>query len=683
MARDPYRYFRVEARELLEQLGRGVLDLEKGGGAAELVPRVLRLTHTLKGAARVVKQREIADHAHEIEGALSPFREQTSAVPHDQIDAILKLLDRIGGRIASLALPDVEAAAARGPAVEEAFRTVRADIAEMDVLLDGVAQAHTQMKALRRSLAAIEQAGRLAELLAGQPMISGRSENARSPAGNRTHRITAELGAVIGGIERDLAASLDQMERELRQVRDAAEQLRLIPAGALFVSLERAARDVAHALGKPTSFEGRGGDVRLDAHVLGEVQGALLQIVRNAVAHGIEPGGGRAGTGKPAEGRVTVDVARRGRRIAFSCTDDGQGVDLEAVRRAAQRRGLPAAEIQALDAEALLRLLLRGGISTSGAVTEVSGRGIGLDMVREAAERLGGEISVHTEAGNGTTVELLVPLSIASLDAVVVETSGMASSIPLDGVRRTLRLAAADLVRTAQGESVSHEGAVIAFVPLARVLQQGPGAERGRQSWSAVIVEGAGGLAAFGVDRLLGTTNVVFRPLPPFTPSSPVVAGASLDAEGNPQLVLDCDGLVTQALRAQAPEGETVVPRSPILVIDDSLTTRMLEQSILESAGFEVGVAASAEDALVQVRGKRYGLFLVDVEMPGMDGFTFIERVRADPMLRDIPALLVTSRASAEDRQRGKDAGAQGYIVKSEFDQAEFLEQIRRLVRQG
>ena len=194
------------------------------------------------------------------------------------------------------------------------------------------------------------------------------------------------------------------------------------------------------------------------------------------------------------------------------------------------------------------------------------------------------------------------------------------------------------------------------------------------------MVEGARGLAALGVDRLLGTARVVVRPLPEHVHADPIVAGVFLDAEGNPRLVLDPDGLVTDAYRAEDVAIEPAPPRRPVLVVDNSLTTRMLEQSILESAGYEVDVALSGEEALESARRKRYALFLVDVEMPGMDGFAFVTHVRSDPAIHDIPAILVTSRAAAEDRQRGRDVGAQGYIVKSEFNQVELLTLIQPLM---
>ena len=683
MAQDPYKYFRVEARELLDQLGQGVMDLERGAAGPDLIPRLLRLAHTLKGAARVIRQPEIADQAHAIEDTLAPFRDSTAGVRREHIETVLKLIDRINSRVTSLTPPGEAEAPAGRPLPEEALRTVRADIAEMDALLDGIAETHSRVGALRKDLGSVQRSRYLLELLAEERATRRRMETER-PAGDvgrdKAGAILDDLRATVGGLGRSLAFSLDHMDRELRRVRDSAEQLRLVPAGALFTSLERIARDAAQAQGKRVVFEGRGGDVRLDAHVLGAVQGALLQLVRNGVAHGVEPESDRRQAGKPSEGKVTLDVARRGRRVGFRCTDDGRGVDLEALRRAAQRKGLLPSEIKELSAEATLHLLLRGGISTSVAVDGVSGRGIGLDVVREAAERLGGEVTVRTEAGKGTTVELIVPMSLASLAALVGESSGVVAAIPLDVVQGTLRVAPGAIVRSAQGESVVYEDRSIPFVPLHTVLRRNAAPSRAGRHWSAIVVRGNGGLAAVGMDRLSGTGNVVLRPIPELAPATPAVAGAFLDPEGNFQLVLDADGLVAEAQRSDIPQPEATVAPPSVLVIDDSLTTRMLEQSILESAGYHVELATSGEEGIEKARRKRYALFLVDIEMPGMDGFAFLERAHADPLLRGVPSILVTSRTSLEDRRRGQELGAQGYIAKNEFEQSEFLDRIQRLV---
>ena len=693
MARDPYRYFRVEARDLLDQLGKGALEFDKGAAAPQLLALMLRLAHTLKGAARVVKQREIADQAHAIEDALAPFRDGGNAVSREGVDAVLRALDEIGLRMAALdpQSPGEAAVGANTAAVAVGGAAVRdmpspanasaeplsTNVDEMDMLLDGVSEAGVQLAALRRGIGTLQRSRRVAQMLEEQWAAprTERSGNGASKFGS----MIAELRGAAESLHRDFSDGVELLDRELAQVREAAERLRLMPASLMFVSLERAARDAGQSLGKRIAFATGGGEVRLDAQVFGAVQGALVQAVRNAVAHGIESTSEREDAGKPAEGRVSVEVRRRGHRAVFVCRDDGRGIDLEAVRRAVEAKGLSAAEASKLGAEQLLGRLLDGGLSTSHAVTQLAGRGIGLDVVREAAARLRGEVSIRTDTGLGTTLEIVVPVSLAAVDALIVEAGGRTVAIPLDAVKRTLRVAADDLAQSAQGASMRFDGRDIPFAPLERALGRTTRSREVARAWSAVVIEGANALAAVGVERLRGTQNLVLRPLPEFTHADPTIAGASLDAEGHPQLVLDPEGLVEHVRRASPPPAAGNSASAPILVIDDSLTTRMLEQSILESAGYEVDLATSGEDGLERALKRRYALFLVDVEMPGMDGFTFIERTRMEPSLRDIPAILVTSRASPEDRRRGQSAGARAYIVKGEFDQTDLLEKIRLL----
>jgi two-component system chemotaxis sensor kinase CheA len=677
MTQDPYKYFRLEARDLLDQCGQCVLDLEKGAEPAPLVQRLLRLAHTLKGAARVVRQTGIADHAHAMEDVLAPLRDASGILPRASIDAVLVQLDAIGKKLPALAPHDENRAAALAgkPAPDEEARSVRADLAEMDAVLDGVAETHGLIGALRDTARGMEQAQHLVDLLLAQ--LAPRRQRGEA-TGDRPYAIAEQLRRTFGGIGRRIDTTLDQMDRELHQLRDAAERLRLASVGSLFAVLERIARDTAQTLSKEIVFVGTGAELRLDSHVLGAVQAALVQIVRNAVAHGIEPPEERRRAGKPAAGRIEATVSRRGSRIVFACRDDGRGLDFDAVRQAALKRGVPRAELQSLGTEALMRLLMRGGISTASTVTAAAGRGVGLDVVREALDRLGGEIAIKTEPGRGTSLELIVPASLAALTALLIAVDEQRFAVPLDAVRRTLRLDGGAVALAAAGAAVADGEQAIAFMPLAKAL--GIGAWPAGRQWTAIIVEAKKGTVAIGVDRLLGTANIVLRPLPDLAPAGPVVAGATLDAEGNPFLVLDPDGLVAAALDGVAGLPDAAPARRKVLVIDDSLTTRMLEQSILESAGYEVDVAISAEEGLEAARRTPYALFLVDVEMPGMDGFTFVERVRADPGLHHVPAILVTSRSAPEDRRRGLDAGAQGYVVKSEFDQAALLSLIRPLV---
>jgi two-component system, chemotaxis family, sensor kinase CheA len=688
MAHDPYRYFRPEARNLLDQFAQGILELEKNGGSAGAVQRLLRLAHTLKGAARVVRQSAIAERAHAIEDALAPYRETTGDIARENIDLILSHLDEIGSQIVTLVPADgggdpsgKVTDAAKKPAeaalvASDAARVVRADIAEMDAVIDGVAEAHARVNQLRRSTEAIEQIGHLADLLHADAMAPGGGRGRNQAA------IAEELRRKIASLASEFVTGIAQADRELRQLRDAAEGLRLVAVDTVLMALQRTARDSARALGKDVTLESSGGDIRLDAEVLGVIQGALIQLVRNAVAHGIEAGGERIAAGKPGAGRITIRVSRRGQKVQFACTDDGSGIDLAAVRRAALERGLLRPDAGEAGADELVRVLLHGGVSTSAAVTDVSGRGVGLDVVREALERLGGEVAVRTEPGRGTTFELTVPRSVTSMQALLVEADAGAVALPLDAVSRILRLNAGDIGSAGTGASIIHDGKAIPFIPLAAALDAT--AWPAGRAWTALVLAGSGGVAAIGIERLAGTARVVVRPLPERLEANPVVAGAALDGEGNPQLVLDADALVAAALAAQRDGtrgiASSVREKRPVLVVDDSLTTRMLEKSILESAGYDVEVASSGEEGLELARRKRFALILCDVEMPGIDGFTVVERLRADPLLRDTPAILVTSRNAPADRKRGHDAGAHGYIVKSEFNQAELLSMIAPMV---
>lgn len=683
MPRDPYRYFRIEAREILEQLGQGTLDLEKGVAAPEQVARLLRLAHTLKGAARVVGQQLIADQAHAIEDALVTARDSAAPIARDRFDVILRLLDSIAQQVATLT-PDVPAGSAGQAAPEELFRAFRPDIHEMDALLHGVSEAYGHLASLRARLTPLERGRHLAELVADQLVPGGAREPLPASDGGaqaKARSMAEELRSMLDALDHEAAFGVAQIDRELREVRSAAERLQLVPASALFTLLERAARDAAQTVGREVVFEAVGGDIRIDSRVLGIVQSALVQVIRNAVAHGIEPPADRKAAGKRSEGRVVLSVARRGTKVSFACTDDGGGVDLAAVRRIAQRQGLLSAAVEKLGPEELLRLLLKGGISTSGAVTEVSGRGVGLDVVREAAERLDGDVAVRTAAGKGTTIELTVSISLASFQGLLVEAAGATMVLPLDAVGETMRVSPEAVVQTSNGRSILHAGSNIPFVPLARAIGTSPHqGDSDGGPWTAVVVKGPSTAACLIVDRILGTDTVVLRPLPALAPAADGISGAALDVDGTPRLVLEPDGIVASAQRVslEGNIGQKTLPS--ILVIDDSLTTRMLEQSILESAGYQVDLASSGEEGLDRARAGRYALFLVDVEMPGMDGFTFIERAGNDPALRDIPSILVTSRSSLDDRRRGQEAGARAFIVKNEFDQGVLLDCIRRLV---
>jgi len=668
MTKDPYRYFRQEARELVDALAKGVLALERGAGDGDTVPRLLRSAHTLKGAARVVKQGAIAELAHVIEDRLATHRDART-LPRDATDELLRLVDDIRARLSELGGAPRASPTARS--MEEPLETIRVEVDEVERLLRGVSEIGVQLAGARPQVEALAGARALVRTLRDR-FATGRARS-----------IIEDLDLVLSRLHRDLTSRLESAMAELAEVRDGANALRLSRPRIVFAALERATRDAAASLRRRVEFRATDHDVRLDAHVLLALQTALLHVVRNAVAHGIEPEDERSAAGKPPVGIVEIRVERRAGRVAFTCRDDGRGIDVDAVRRVALERGMiDAAQARSFDPSAAARAILESGVTTAGAVDEVSGRGVGMDVVRATASRLDGNVTVSSERGRGTVVEIVVPISLSSHGALILQASDVTAAIPLHAVRATVRMDDAAITRSPSGESLSYGGRVIPFVPLAAALKRSAPASLGkRRSGAAVVVDSGGALAAVGVDRVIGTSSVVVHALPAIAAADPVVTGASLDAEGRPQLVLDPHGLVEALRSSVGPHVPAVEARPlPVLVVDDSLTTRMLEQSILESAGYDVDLATSGEEALAMARNRRYGVFLVDVEMPGMDGFTFVAATRADPALRHVPAILVTSRSAPEDRRRGEEVGARAYVVKSEFDQSFLLNTIRDLI---
>lgn len=681
MAKDPYKYFRVESRELVEKLTRGALDLENGVGGENLVPSLLRFAHTLKGASRVVKQPAIADAAHALEEILSPYREDKRAVPKERTGEMLHLLDQIMIKVAGLGRStELGLVVPAKPATEEPLETVRVEVEEVEALLSKLSEASVELTAIQGEVEKVKQAKRLASLMVQRVHSHGTKPNGSAVV--EIGPLSEQLLGSLESFERGLRIGVERVQRNLSQSWERANRLRLLPAATIFSPLARAVRDAAVALGKEVQLHPTGGNVRLDAHVLVLLHEALLHLVRNAVAHGIETPDSRAAVGKPRSGRIDLNVQRQGSRVAFVCRDDGCGIDVEAIRRAAVNKGIiVASEAESLGLDAAIGLVLRGGVSTTGTVTGISGRGIGLDVVRDVITRLKGEISIETAPGAGTHVEICVPVSMTSIAALMVDSGGVMASIPLDCVREILRIPDHGIVTSGAHESIPFQGQSIPFLSLSQALGRSDSSVSRSERRSAVVVSAGPTTAAIGVGELRGTGTVLVRSLPALAGAAPTVAGGSVDADGKPLLVLDPAGLVSAAQRSQgAPIATLEVQHAPILIVDDSLTTRMVEQGLLESDGHKVELATSAEEALEKARSRSYSLFLVDVEMPGMDGFQFISRTRVDPVLRKVPAILVTSRCSPEDKRRGEEVGASAYIVKSEFDQRLFLQTIRKLM---
>ncbi|HEX5581530.1 MAG TPA: hybrid sensor histidine kinase/response regulator [Gemmatimonadaceae bacterium] len=574
---------------------------------------------------------------------------------------------------------------------------VRVEAAKLDDLLNvagelavAVARAGTRPEALQQVVEEVEAwvtrwqraAPRLRQSLGGVDTPAGRqTRELLDELDGAMRRIGVELGRAVNLVRSDAQA----LARASDDLDEGVYRLRTRPFSEAAEALPRAVRDVAAASGKEVELRVTGGEIEADRAVLDTVRDALLHLVRNAVDHGIEPPDVRERAGKPRRGVVQVGASVEGGLLRVTVSDDGRGLDVAAVREGLVQRGLP---VPADDRE-VARTLFEGGFSTRREATAFSGRGVGLDVVRAAAERVRGSVDVQWTAGRGTTFVLETPLTLATLQALVVRVGEVRLAIPTLAVARLLRVRP-DELRVAGGRQLLPlpEGPV-PVVSLATLL--GPplaASATGDARRPIVLLEGGERRLGVIVDELLEQTELVIRPVERRGAGPlPHVAGAALLADGVVAIVLNAAALLSLGLGRRGEAGAAAPAIAPtergpacILVVDDSITTRTLEQSVLEAAGYEVVTAVDGQDGwrLLQERGA--DLVITDVEMPRMDGFALCETIRASRRFAQLPVVLVTSLESPEHRARGLEAGADAYVVKSDFDQEALLATVHDLL---
>jgi two-component system chemotaxis sensor kinase CheA len=442
--------------------------------------------------------------------------------------------------------------------------------------------------------------------------------------------------------------------------------MRTRPLSTIAGPLPRAVRDLATELGKEVELVVVGGDTELDRVILESLSEPLVHLLRNSIAHGIEPSEERQAAGKPRCGRLELRAEQRGTMVEITVADDGRGVS-------------PGLLEEARAAGSLVDVLARPGFSTAGEVSEIAGRGVGLDAVKVHTETFGGSLEARSEPGSGTEFVLRLPLALALLDVLLVERGGSVYGIPLGAVEEVL---AAEAPLSLVGRAaLDLRGQPVRLDDLADVLAADapPLGERA----PAVVVSTGGRRVAVGCDRLLGEEEVLLSTLSPLLDGVAGYLGTAILGDGTIALLLEPAGLTrgrgsrAARSRAQTPEAAT----SPmVLVVEDSFTVRELQRSILEAAGYRVETARDGREALDRVAANGVDLVLTDVEMPELDGLALTRAIRDDAEHSSLPVVVVSSRGSEDDRQAGFDAGADAYVAKSGFDQQALLETVERLV---
>jgi len=720
--------FSAEQAEHVSRL-RALTDALAGGDASTL-EEALRRAHTLKGAARAVGLEQIESLAHRLEAVFAraragaaAFDAAGAAVVHRALDAVEDVLaavlagreepDTSAARQAIESLPGAppsERHEAAGPAREPhvsvpgaagtSAELVRVDAASIDELIRTSSQLFAAITAESaagnlmeehslQTAEALKQWLRLRRQCA--PYVRRKQEDPEfAPVAECLNYIDGQI-RLLGAGARSAAAEHRRRDRDLRRhsedLQHHAVRVRMTAAETEFGGFGAMVRDLAREEGKQVEFRAEGLEAQADRAVLQGLKDSVMHLLRNAVSHGIETPGGRAAAGKPASGSVRLRVDAVGGRLSIAVEDDGRGIDTRAVLEAAAREGAPAAEVTGEEA---LRLIFRPGLSTSRRVTNLAGRGIGLSVVQQAVSGMQGEIRVEPRAGGGTTFTLSVPLSISTHHVLLLGAGGYTFGVPARFVERLCRVGASD-VRTMDGrESLVTASGPVRLARLSSLLgvaeQEYASDGEERDKLQVAILALGDRRAGMVVDRFVDDREAVVKDLGVPRRMAGMTSGGIVLEDGTVAPVLDPAALFE---KFHEPAGPPVLkpPAEPvrkkprrILVVDDSITTRSLEKSILEAHGYEVRLAVDGVEALERLRADAVDLVITDIMMPRMDGMQLLQEIRKDRKLAGIPVIVVTSLERREEQERGLSLGADAYIVKRKFDQRELLNTVRQIL---
>jgi two-component system sensor histidine kinase and response regulator WspE len=727
--------FRMEAQAQARTLTDGLLRSERAPDAATL-ESMMRAAHSTKGAAAIVGMEPMVRLAHAMEDVFVAAQQGRLALGASGVDVLLGAVDLMhqlaalpeanlldaGPHAAQVeavlaALAALQAGAQAPPAIAPLtpILAVPAPVPAPTPAAAPVPAAEAQAPAPRNELLAL--AGQ-ARLHAGQlrPWIDSLQRYKRQQHGafgtlealkeaileNGDPRLL-ELVRLFDERARPLPGALQrailEAEHYERQASGVAtrlvDEVRALHMGRFgdgLHGLPRMVRDLARSLGKEVHLELSGADTLVDRAVLVRLEAPLSQLLRNAVDHGMETPAERASAGKPRAGNVRLAAHHRGGMLAIEVSDDGRGVDTERVRRAAvARRLVPAGVAQALSSAELMEFLFLPGFSLKEDANQISGRGVGLDVVHEAVQAQNGTVRIDSTPGAGFRTTIVLPVTQSIVRALVADVLGEAYALPIARIERVLRVPAAQVQTLSGRQYLEVEGIHLGLVAAARVLELGEspaGAEL-----AVVVIGSARERYGLVVDDVRGEQSLTVQPLEPMFGKLRDVASCALLDDGAPVLILDVPDMLLSIARlletgaslqpapgAQAASLAAQKAVRRILVVDDSLTVREMQRKLLAARGYRVDVAIDGIDGWNSVRAGGYDLVITDIDMPRLDGIKLLERIRQDARLQRLPVMIVSYKDRPEDRARGLEAGADWYLAKGAFHDATLLDAVRDLI---
>ncbi|MDO8351563.1 MAG: hybrid sensor histidine kinase/response regulator [Gallionella sp.] len=503
----------------------------------------------------------------------------------------------------------------------------------------------------------------------------------------RSADTVAELDIASARAHREMRSSTSRLGILVESLQDSVRMMRLVPVATLLRPMSRSVRDIARELGKKVNFEISGDDIEIDRMVLDGIHDPLVHLLRNALDHGIEAPQQRLNKGKPAEGRLHISVSSEGSQIVMTVQDDGNGISVDEIAASARKKKLVSeAELAAMGRDEILDLIFRPGFSSKDIITRISGRGVGLDVVVMNLRKLKGSVQVQTDQGLGTRFVLRLPITLATDHGVLVRAGGAVFAIPTSAVDRIMEIRPEQIIEVEASHAILYRGRSIPLRDLAATLELETQERINKKILPVMVVAKGWDSVAFLVDEVIGEREIVVKPFRSLLQTVRNITGGTLTGNGEVIMVLNPSDLVDSAMHGSLAHLHHVESRVEVekvlrvLVVDDSITTRSLEKSILEHAGYKVSLAVDGKQAWDMLQEQAFDLVVTDVEMPKMDGFELTALIKQSERLKRLPVIIVTSLAREEDRKLGIEVGAEAYIVKGQFETKVLLDVVGQLI---
>ncbi|KAB2954557.1 response regulator [Heliorestis acidaminivorans] len=693
--------FQAEATERLDRMERALLSLEQNHNDKGLIDEFFRDAHSLKGVARLIEQKELEDLSHQLEDEFDKIKSGKVQITEEKVTSLTEILDQLRFFAQQViedqkreqehrseevdSLFSQERLSTYSQSNEFRFETVRVETAKLDSLLQQAGELAVAQVRLKERITHLEHIKLQFEEFANKKLTYGSEKEEKAMANKKLALWSQELNETYKHLDNDC----ERLNWISQQIGDEVSRMRLMPLSFLFEQYHRMVRDLGKSQNKKIKLRTEGEDILVDKFIIEQLKDPLIHLVRNAIDHGIESPEKRLEQGKEAEATLLLKAKQTSTHVLIQVIDDGNGVNEECVSSKALALSLYTKEEMAtMSKQQIQMLIFETGFSTRADVSNLSGRGIGLDVVKSRIESLKGSISLQSERGKGSLFQLRLPVSLMTTSIIVVRVGPYYYGIPSEDVTALHFFHVNDVFHTEGREAITYQGkplSIKAMLDLLELPEENPIETKQIERYSAIIVSNGEEKVALAVDEFVTESQVIVKPFSSLLKRIRNVMGVTILGTGITCIVLNPYDIVKSVQKEKIKSFNVKKPssekkRNHILLVEDSITTRVQVKRILESQDFVVTTAVDGAEAWHLLQENSFHALVTDVEMPNMDGFTLTEKIRKNSKLNQMPVVLLTSLIKESEKKKGVTVGADAYLTKSTFDQDVLIGTLHRLL---